>query len=222
MPRSSLHHGMFNGPFVDESILEDGATLDSPPLGFETTRDNAYSRGVRHDGDRWQFRVSADKFDNGTIKLDTHCGNGSFSCLNPGHRADSPMSFDIIASANSVGSVTADEFYASIPPAYQSKGYYLTPVHEINDKDSWDGYLARLLYLKFFDFGRLSVDETASTPQIWIRRLSRYLWYLTAHTTPRGPNELISGDRGVHCDHPRANCRRLCCRLCEGLPESTG
>jgi hypothetical protein len=103
------------------------------------------------DGHRWQFRASTTaEFDNGAVVLDTVYASGTFSRVNPGFRADVPLTFDIASKlAHSCGSVTGDEFYSAIPSAYRYKGHfrdYLQEVHEITDGESWGGkaYLARL------------------------------------------------------------------------------
>ncbi|KIJ16050.1 hypothetical protein PAXINDRAFT_11094 [Paxillus involutus ATCC 200175] len=86
------------------------------------------------DGHRWQFRASTTaEFDNGAVVLDTVYASGTFSRVNPGFRADAPLTFDIASKlAHSCGSGHFRD--------------YLQEVHEITDGESWGGkaYLARL------------------------------------------------------------------------------
>ncbi|KIK85335.1 hypothetical protein PAXRUDRAFT_831969 [Paxillus rubicundulus Ve08.2h10] len=154
-------HVIFDAPLFPasgyvESILENGAMVVEDivihkPLvlpGHDTIPMHA---GCIVDGHRWQFRASTTaEFDNGAIVLDTAYASGTFSRVNPGFRADAPLTFDIASKlAHSCGFVTGDEFYSAIPSAYQYKAHfrdYLKEVHEITDEQSWGGkaYLARL------------------------------------------------------------------------------
>ncbi|KAF9219105.1 putative nonribosomal peptide synthetase [Gyrodon lividus] len=154
-------HMIFDAPLFPasgyvESILENGAMVVQDiaihkPLvlkGHDTFPTHA---GCIIDGHRWQFRASTtDRFDNGTIVLDTVYASGMFSRVNSGFCADVPLTFDIGSKlTHSCGSITGDEFYSALPSAYQYQGHfrnYLQELHEITDEESWGGkaYLARL------------------------------------------------------------------------------
>lgn len=95
----------------------------------------------------WEFRSSTmDHFEAGSIVLDTVHASGSFSITPP---AESGM-FDVSKKlSQSQGSLTGEQFYRTIPAAYNYRDHfsdYIKVIHEVVDVDSWDGtaYLARI------------------------------------------------------------------------------
>ncbi|KIJ58986.1 hypothetical protein HYDPIDRAFT_118919 [Hydnomerulius pinastri MD-312] len=91
-------------------------------------------------GDKWRFRASTNKFNDGAIILDSVYASGSFSRVNSAHDENAPRTFDFESKlARSRGSVTGDDFYDAIPSAYRYQDHfrnYLKVVHEIDDETS--------------------------------------------------------------------------------------
>ncbi|KIJ63897.1 hypothetical protein HYDPIDRAFT_29243 [Hydnomerulius pinastri MD-312] len=91
-------------------------------------------------GNKWWFRASTNKFNNGAIILDSVYASGSFSRVNSVHDENAPHTIDFESKlARSRGSVTGDDFYDAIPSACHYQDHfrnYLKVVHEIDDETS--------------------------------------------------------------------------------------
>lgn len=139
-----------------EAILENGAFIVENMKVLKPFVLNGHDSipghaGVIINGDRWEFRGSADsKYANGKALLETIHASGSFKRENPDYDPENLPSLDVKSLlASSLASMTGDEFYETLPSSYGYADHfrnYTKELHAVSYPECWAGkaYIARL------------------------------------------------------------------------------